>query len=79
MIVWPNPNTAFLDWADSLRLLRPDIEIQPRVTDENDWQNYANQVIQSEICQTNSSPRPEGFSDWRQWAVGLIKSFGQNT
>lgn len=78
MIVWPSSHTTFVDWANSLRQLRPDIEIQPRVSREEQWKEYAAQVVQSATCQSVNSPRPEGFNDWQAWAEAFIKSFGQN-
>jgi hypothetical protein len=78
MIVWPSSHTQFVDWANNLRQLRPDILIQPRVSREEQWKEYANQVVQSSVCQTYQCPRPDGFSDWKEWAAAFIRSFGQN-
>ena len=78
MIVWPSPDMTFLEWADALRLTRPDIEIQPIITDKTPWTAWAGQVIQSQVCQTYHCPRPEGFKKWEDWAVAFIRSFGPN-
>lgn len=76
MIIWPSRNTNLLDWADTLRLTRPDIEINPRINDEKDWKRWASHVTQSQICQTYHSPRPDIFPKWQNWADAFIKSFG---
>lgn len=78
MITWPTVNTQFIDWRDTLVLTRPDIDINPRINKEIEWKNWANQVVQSSVCQTVGSPRSDAFDDWRLWAQAFIKSFGQN-
>lgn len=78
MITWPTKNTSFIDWRDTLVLTRPDIDINPRVNSEDEWREWAGRLIQSAVCQTANSPRPEGFKDWRSWADAFIKSFGAN-
>lgn len=67
---------TFVDWAASLRQLRPDIDINPIVFDEKGWQEWAGRMIQSAVCQTVNAPRPEGFSDWRLWCDAFIRAFG---
>ena len=78
MITWPTSDMEFIDWADALRLTRPDIEIQPIITDKTPWQAWAGQVLQSQTCQTNNCPRTDGFDDWRSWSIAFIRSFGPN-
>lgn len=77
-IVWPIQNTKFVDWASSLRQLRPDLEINPRVDDEKAWREWGNSLVQSQECQTINSPSTEGFKSWQEWAIAFIKSFGPN-
>lgn len=79
MISWPTPPTTFERWAAELRLSRQDIEIQPLNPTEKNWRSYANAVNQSSVCQSVNAPRAEAFADWRSWANGFIKSFGQNS
>lgn len=79
MIPWPQENTNFVEWANSLKLLAPEIDILPIINDENLWKDWGNQVIQSTACQTSSSPRTDGFDDWRLWAVAFIRSFATSS
>jgi hypothetical protein len=67
---------GFKDWADSLRLTKPQIDINPRIDDEKKWREWGNSVIQSNICQTYNVPRTDGFSNWREWAIAMIRAFG---
>ena len=74
----PTQQQSFGDWADSLRFLRPDFEIQPIVVDIDDWQDYAFRLMQSTILQTANAPRPDSFDNWQDWAQELIKTLGKN-
>lgn len=76
MIIWPTRSTKFIDWADSLRLTRPDIEINPRIDNEKEWRKWASHLIQSQPCQNVNAPRPDNFARWENWADAFIKAFG---
>jgi hypothetical protein len=78
MIVTPTRDTTFEEWAASLRLLRPDIEIQPMNPSENGWKEWGNQVAQSQSCQKYSVPRTDGFETWQKWVFAFIQAFGTN-
>lgn len=78
MIAWPTDQMTFVDWAASLRQLRPDIDINPIIFDEDGWQEWAARMIQSAVCQTVSAPRPEGFPSWADWAKAFIHAFGNS-
>lgn len=78
MIPWPTKNTKFVDWAESLKLLMPQIDILPLRPTEMTWKIWGNQVSQSSVCQTANVPRTDGFSKWQDWAEAFIRAFGIN-
>lgn len=78
MIVWPTQNMTFKDWADSLRLTRKDLRINPIVIDEKKWQYWAFQILQNKQCQTANAPQPNEYPSWREWAMRFINAFGSS-
>lgn len=78
MIVWPTVHTTFVDWANNLRQLRPDIDINPIVHYEKQWSEWANQVVQSSVCQNFQCPRSDNFKSWQEWSIAFIKAFSVN-
>jgi hypothetical protein len=46
---YPQQYTTFVKWADAVKLLRPDFEIDPQVHDESGWREWGNHLIQSKI------------------------------
>ena len=77
-IPYPDSQMDFVEWRDLVRLLRPDLLINPRVDSEDNWKEWADQILMNTLCQTIGSPRHDGYNDWRKWADDFIKSFGQN-
>lgn len=78
MIPYPQ-GLSFKQWADTLHLLRPDITIQPIITDEEQWKDYAQRISQNNNLQSIHIPRPEVFNKWQEWVEAFIRSFGNNT
>lgn len=78
MITWPSKNMTFKEWADTLRLTRPDIDINPIVPPQAKWQAVANCILQSQVCQSMNCPRTESFKTWEDWVHAFIKTFGVN-
>lgn len=78
-IPFPFPPTTFDRWASELHLALPKLDINPIAPQEKNWREYGNRLVQSQICQTNNSPRTDGFKTWREWANALIKSFATNS
>jgi len=60
-------NMSFQDWAATLFVdfSTDSIPIPP---DEEDWQLWAQYMIERDVFQNDSIPLPYGFSGWREWA-----------
>lgn len=76
MIVWPTQNMGFVDWADSLRLTRPDLTSNYITISEDQWQDWAFNLLQNNDLIRLNAPFPYGFADWRDWAERFISALG---
>jgi len=74
-VPWPQGLTL-TRWADELYLARPDWDVLPRMLDEKQWVQWADQVCQSTVLQSANTPRANNFKTWQDWATALIKSLG---
>lgn len=63
---------SFLDWADNLQIEFPKGNI-PRIDDENDWQDWAEALLQIDELDNYNIPTPFQFNDWREWAARFIE------
>lgn len=43
----------------------------PRLENEKAWQDWARYIVGVPSINALQPPRPEGFTDWRRWAVAL--------
>lgn len=59
-------------WAAQLLIDYPTSNI-PVPPDEAGWSEWAER-LQAVNTQLSDAPRPEAFSDWRDWAMALIRA-----
>ena len=69
-------DTRFSDpvsWANATTILISKFGFIPKLTDPTKWQAWAGFVVNVPGIAALNAPRPEGFSDWQDWA----KQFNQ--
>jgi hypothetical protein len=59
------------DWASSLIIDFPEDDI-PILTDESNWKNWGNILIQEDSFADNGSPSTLTFKDWKTWASAVF-------
>ncbi len=57
-------------WANNLIIDFPDDDI-PILQSEDEWKQWAQQLIQCDTFGDNNSPGPEDFRDWLTWAQAV--------
>lgn len=60
-------NMALRDWADQIALDLDPYGAFGRLDDENNWQNWAMQFLNTMSLKENF-PVPYNFDDWKEWA-----------
>lgn len=63
---------SLLDWADNLQIDFPRGNV-PRIDDENEWKDWASELLQIDEFDGYNIPDPHQFSDWREWAQRFIQ------
>lgn len=58
-----------IDWTDSMIFPLLDLATPPKLNNEDEWQHWALQVIQSPMLSNLNPPDPRHFDDWREWAI----------
>jgi len=58
-----------LDWADSVLLSNGDAFSFGKLTRPEDWQAWATAFVQAQPFTQRNVPDPNGFTDWREWAM----------
>jgi hypothetical protein len=55
------------NWAASLSIDFPNDDI-PILTQEENWKEWGNQLIQAESFFNNNAPSTDIYNDWQSWA-----------
>lgn len=71
MIIYPY-YCSFREWADFLAIRYP-ISFQDIDIDESNWQSAANKINQIPDIAVNAPPSPDGYKNWKDWALRLIE------
>lgn len=62
-------NLDVIDWCDSMAFLLSSAMSPQKLLNSKQWKEWAHAVIQSPKIAQFRPPDPDGFSDWREWAI----------
>jgi hypothetical protein len=77
MIVDPNL-TDYTTWFYQLHIDVPEIDVSMAPSDEKDWRNVAEILLQNPFCGKIGCPSTAGFNDWRSWATNFVNCVGSS-
>ena len=73
MIIHPSQLT-FQDWADSMSYLIEDSSTVIRLEDPRQWRDWARNLLSQPTFLSQSTPNPDEFRDWGEWAMRLFST-----
>lgn len=59
----------FAKWAGATTLFLVPFGTIPKVLDPDDWKAWATYVVSLPALKSLGTVRPQGFDDWRDWAI----------
>lgn len=62
-------NISAQEWTSKSAFFLAPYGNPPKLTDETEWRSWARTVTNFPTVAGLLPPRPEGFDDWREWAV----------
>lgn len=62
-------STPWQQWVDTL--VGFNLSLRATLSPDEPWQVVADRLTESE----QSAPRPESFTDWREWAAALKQAY----
>ena len=65
----PLPMSSAKLWCDQVTPYLEKFGYIPRLTDESEWMDWATRIQAIPGISSRNPPRPELFSDWKEWAI----------
>lgn len=62
-----------MDWAASLLIDFPNDDI-PILTDENDWKNWGDKLVEIPVFESNEAPSTLKYDDSQKWMEAIYNA-----
>ena len=57
------------DWCDNMSLVLDSMVIPEKLLHEDEWREWATNIIDTPNFEGQNVPNPYQFDDWREWAM----------
>lgn len=57
------------DWTDNMSFILDKMVLVERLDNEEEWREWATNIIDTPTFEGQNVPNPYQFDDWREWAM----------